>query len=78
MKANKFSPMAIRPMSRLEMAGQTVRGGRLVNTGSMMDGRTGIQKAVEMRRMEKRVEKMGLMTEAMVNAERISDMDCGC
>lgn len=75
MKANKFSPVAIRPMSRPEMAGQTVRGGRLVNVGGYgCDCRTGISKAVEANRMRKRMEKMEVMTQAMVNAELNSDM----
>jgi hypothetical protein len=79
MKKNYFlSSMMPRPMSGPEMAGQTVRNGRLINTGYNPNGKTGIQKLVDMKNSMKRAEKVSIMSEAMIIAERVSESDCDC
>lgn len=54
--------------------GQTVKNGRLVNMG-VCGCQTGIQKIVDIKRGMKRAEKVSIMSEAMIIAERVSDIE---
>lgn len=73
MKNNKYSPQPYKFGPSLSH-GQTIKNGRLVNTG-YSNCTTGIQKIVDMKRGMKRAEKVSIMSEAMIIAERVSDIE---
>ena len=73
MKNNKYTPIPYKVGPSMSH-GQTVKNGRLVNT----DGygcQTGIQKIVDIKRGMKRAEKVSIMSEAMIIAERLTEME---
>lgn len=63
--------------SSAKYSGLSMRGGRLIN--NRPDGQTGIAQIVEAKKAAKKMEKIAVMSEAYMIAERASDMDeCGC
>lgn len=73
MKNNKYSPQPYKFGPNLSH-GQTVKNGRLVNTG-FCNCTTLLQKIIDMKRSMKRAEKVSIMSEAMIIAERVSDIE---
>ena len=56
--------------------GLSQKDGMLIN--NRMDGRTGIQEAVEIKKTIRRGEKLATMSEAISIGNRMGHSDCGC